>query len=77
MLIKPDKQWFKTTAQVASVAPLILIAAMIGLGLGYFIDSKLGTKPWLAFVLTVLGLASGIYESVKILMGALKDDGNK
>ncbi|MFQ3549366.1 MAG: AtpZ/AtpI family protein [Armatimonadota bacterium] len=56
---------------------MILIATLIGLGLGYFLDSKLGTKPWLAFIFTIFGLAAGIYESVKILMGAFIDDGDK
>lgn len=58
--------------QVASIGLLILISTLVGMGLGYWLDSKLGTGPWLAFVFTLLGLASGIYESAKILLGVIR-----
>jgi len=53
---------------------LILVATGIGLGLGLWLDSKLGTKPWLAVVLCLTGLASGLYESVKMLIGLTRED---
>ncbi len=57
---------------------LVLIATGIGLGLGLWLDSKLGTKPWLAIVLCLVGLAAGLYESAKILINLTRgndDDG--
>jgi len=63
-----------TLAQVWSIPLLILIATGIGLGLGLWLDGKLGTKPWLAIVLSILGLAAGLYESAKILVSVTRED---
>ncbi|MEN6356341.1 MAG: AtpZ/AtpI family protein [Armatimonadota bacterium] len=69
-------RWAKTMAQVSSIALLILVSTGIGLGLGYWLDGKLGTTPWLAFVLTIVGLAAGLYEAVKILIEATENEGD-
>jgi ATP synthase protein I len=64
----------RQAAVVSSLGLLVLFSTLIGLGLGYWLDSKLGTKPWLAFVLTMLGLAAGIYEAARILLGVIRDE---
>lgn len=61
-------------AMVSSIGLLIVVSTLIGMGIGYWLDSKLGTTPWLAFVLTLLGLAAGIYESAKIILAAIRDE---
>ena len=68
-----DYRWMRNLGSVFSIGMLILISIAIGMGLGYWLDSKLGTKPWLAFVFTIIGLAAGLYESVKILIEATRD----
>ena len=68
-----DYRWMRNVGSVVSIGMLIMISIAIGLGLGYWLDSKLGTKPWLAFVFTLLGLAAGLYESVKILIEVTRD----
>ena len=67
-----DERWWLKAAPVWSIPFLIPTATGIGLSLGLWLDSKLGTKPWLAIVLTFLGLAAGIYESAKILIEAAR-----
>ncbi len=69
-----DNRWMRKGAMVSSIGLLIVVSTLLGLGLGYWLDSKLGTKPWLAFVFTILGLASGMYESYRIIMAAIRDD---
>ena len=66
-------RWVRTAGTISSIAPLILISTGIGLGLGFWLDSKLGTKPWLAFALTLVGLIAGLYESVVILIKATRE----
>ncbi len=70
----PDNKWMKQAAMVSSIGLLIVVATLIGLGIGMWLDSKLGTRPWLAFALTVLGLAAGIYESARILLNAIRSE---
>jgi len=72
-MMASNDRWIRTAGQVSSIGLLILVCMGIGLGLGYWLDSKLGTAPWLAFVMTLFGLAAGIYESVKILIRATRD----
>ena len=71
---RSNYRWMLTLAQVWSIPLLILIATGIGLGLGLWLDGKLGTKPWLAIVLSILGLAAGLYESAKILVSVTRED---
>jgi len=61
-------------AMVSSIGLLIVVSTLIGLGVGYWLDSKLGTKPWLAFVCTLLGLAAGMYESARIILNAIRSE---
>ena len=69
-------RWVRTMGMVSSIALLILIATAIGLGLGLWLDGKLGTSPWLAFVMTLVGLFAGLYESVVILIKVTRDADN-
>ncbi|MCE5198462.1 MAG: AtpZ/AtpI family protein [Armatimonadota bacterium] len=71
-----DYRWMVKVGPVWSIPFLIPISTGIGLWLGIWLDGKLGTKPWLAIVLTILGLASGIYESAKILINVTREDNN-
>lgn len=71
---KNDNKWVGAAAQVSSIGLLILISALIGLGIGIWLDGKLGTKPWLTFIFTILGLAAGFYEAIRMLLKVVKDE---
>jgi ATP synthase protein I len=54
----------------AASASYTLIGSVVGLGgIGYAVDSWLGTAPWGVFVGLLLGLAVGFYELVKSVSG--------
>jgi len=61
---------------ITSIPLLILISVGIGLWVGMWLDSKLGTTPWLAIVLTLLGLAAGLYESARLLIDVTRHSGD-
>lgn len=49
-----------------AAASYSLIGAILLLGgLGYFLDGRLGTKPWLAVAGLLLGIVVGFYELIK------------
>ncbi len=75
---RSNYQWMLKASQVWSIPLLILVATGISLGLGLWLDGKLGTKPWLAIILSMAGLAAGLYESAKILISLThENDDNK
>lgn len=59
-------------------APMILLAApLIGFGIGWWLDGKFGTEPYLAVIGAVMGVASAgieIYAMIKKSGLADKED---
>jgi ATP synthase protein I len=51
-------QFFRM-AKLSSVGLEMGIAVALGSGIGYWLDKKFGTKPWLMLVFLLLGVAAG------------------
>jgi len=45
----------------------IVASTMIGLGLGYFLDKWLGTRPWLLILFFLFGVAAGFLNLYRAL----------
>ncbi len=73
MMKKSDRGWIRGLGEISSIGMLILISTAIGLGIGVWLDRKLHTTPWLTFVLTMVGLAAGLYESIRMLIRVTRD----
>ena len=57
-----DKETGKTVRELGYFASLglsVALAIFIGLGIGYWLDQKFGTQPWLLFVGLAFGIAAG------------------
>lgn len=59
----------------------MVASTMIGLGLGYYLDKWLGTRPWLLLLFFLFGVAAGflnLYHHIKLdQQQAAGDDGSK
>jgi F0F1-type ATP synthase assembly protein I len=60
--------------QMSTIGLSFVFAIVIGFGAGYWLDLKLGTKPWLTFLGFFLGLAAGILNVYRILKVANEVD---
>lgn len=69
---EPKNPWVQT-GEILSIGLLILLSTLIGLGIGYWLDKRLGTAPWLVFIFTVLGLMAGLYEAIRILIRSTRE----
>jgi len=49
---------FFKAAQYASLGLEMGLCVAIGAGIGWFLDSRLGTKPWLLLVFLLFGIAA-------------------
>ena len=45
---------------------IFVFAQLIGMGIGWWLDTKLGTRPWLLVVGLLLGMAAGFVNLVQV-----------
>jgi ATP synthase protein I len=54
-----EKSAWTALAELSSIGFAMVLATVIGLAGGYFLDQWLGTKPWLLLIGLGLGIAAG------------------
>jgi ATP synthase protein I len=53
------KKHIRLAAFASTIGMSVAFAIFIGLAIGYWLDSKLGTWPWLTLVFLVMGVIAG------------------
>ncbi len=48
----------------------LVASTFVGLGIGYWLDRKFGTRPWLTLIFLFLGIVSGFLEIYKMVRRA-------
>ena len=56
---RPDRRWIRQIGVLSGVGLTLVIATVLGLAGGYYLDRWLGTDPWLMLVGLVLGIVAG------------------
>jgi ATP synthase protein I len=75
---KKDKGLSQTAAAYRKASPILdaswqmVGAAALGTFLGWWLDKKLGTAPWLLLVGAVLGVATGMYAFIRSVLIATR-----
>jgi ATP synthase protein I len=54
-----EKSAWSALAELSSVGFAMVLATVLGLAGGYFLDQWLGTKPWLLLIGLGFGIAAG------------------
>jgi F0F1-type ATP synthase assembly protein I len=67
-------KWIRKVGLASSIAFVLVFSILIGWAFGSWLDKKLGTTPWLMLVFTLLGVAAGFIELIKIAQQLSKDD---
>ncbi|HUU34398.1 MAG TPA: AtpZ/AtpI family protein [Vicinamibacterales bacterium] len=67
MAVTPDSRTLKTIGQLSTVGLSFVFALMMGFGAGFWLDGRLGTKPWLSLLGFAVGLAAGILNVVRTM----------
>lgn len=57
----------RSWAIFSAVGILLVLTTVIGYGLGRWADQRFGTEPWLSVVGLLLGAASGLIETVRLI----------
>ncbi len=63
---RPGRSVFRSLG-LLSVGFVVVIATLIGAGLGFLLDKWLGTGPWLMIVCLFLGLIAGFREMMRMI----------
>ena len=58
---------FRAVGVFASTGLMLGLSALLGAGLGYYLDKRWGTAPWLLVVGFFFGLAAGFVEMFEML----------
>jgi ATP synthase protein I len=51
----------------SAIGILLVLTTVIGFGLGRWADQRFGTEPWLSMVGLLIGAASGLVETVRLI----------
>ena len=57
----------KTIGQLSTIGLAFVFALMMGFGAGFWLDARLGTKPWFSLGGFAVGLAAGILNVVRTM----------
>lgn len=67
MAATPDARTIRMIGQLSTIGLAFVFALMLGFGGGYWLDQRLGTKPWLSLLGFVMGLAAGVLNVVRTM----------
>ena len=68
-----DHSAWKALGELSAVGLTLVVATMLGLAGGYYLDRWLGTSPWLTLIGLVLGIAAGFVNLVRSVQRAGKN----
>ena len=69
-----DYKWARKAGLASSIGIVLVVSIVIGWAFGSWLDTKLGTSPWLMLVFTLLGIAAGFIEMIRIAQQLSKED---
>jgi len=73
---KPEKSRdLRKYGLLTAIPGLLLAAPLIGFGIGWWLDGKFDTSPWLTVVGALMGTASAGLETYYIIKKASEDEG--
>jgi ATP synthase protein I len=62
-----EKEETNRKSGIAYAAALVLFSSVVAFcGVGWLLDRRLGTKPWLLVFGIVLGAAAGFYQFIRL-----------
>jgi ATP synthase protein I len=64
---------WKALGELSSIGITLVVATVIGLAGGYYLDRWLGTSPWLTLVGLLFGIAAGFVNLFRTVNRAGRD----
>ena len=64
---------WKALGELSTIGMTLVIATVIGLAGGYYLDRWLGTSPWLTLIGLLFGIAAGFVNLFRAVKRAERD----
>jgi ATP synthase protein I len=68
-----EQNAWKALGELSTIGLALVIATVIGLAGGYYLDRWLGTSPWLTLIGLMLGIAAGFVNLFRAVKRAEKN----
>ena len=68
-----DQSAWKALGELSTVGMTLVLATVIGLAGGYYLDKWLGTSPWLTLIGLGFGIAAGFVNLFRTVNRAERD----
>jgi len=66
-MAKPGRNWVRGAGAFTGIGLMLAISTALGTYLGFWLDNRWGTSPWLTLVGLFLGMGAGFMEMFNIL----------
>jgi len=68
------KKLFRTLSYLSTIGMAMALSIALGALIGYYLDNKFGTEPWLFFVFLCFGIAAA-FRNLYIMYKKIQDNG--
>ena len=68
-----EQSAWKALGELSTVGMTLVLATVIGLAGGYYLDRWLGTSPWLTLIGLLFGIAAGFVNLFRAVKRAERD----
>ena len=62
-----DYSAMRSVGLAITIPAMLAATALIGCGIGFFLDRWLGTSPWLLILFILFGFGAGIRETISLV----------
>ena len=69
-----QREWMRKAGLASSIGLVLAVSIAIGYFVGSWLDKVFHTAPWLMLILTLMGIAAGFIEVVRIASALSGDE---
>ena len=70
------KKTFRTLSFVSTIGLVMALSICLGAFIGFFLDKKIGTEPWLFFIFLIFGIIAA-FKNLFMMLKKLQEKNNQ
>lgn len=74
MMKEENRKYVRQLVDASTIGFQVAFSVFIGLAVGVWLDSRIGTFPWLTLIFLVLGVAAGFLNYYRFAVRQQKED---